>query len=59
VCITNDVTDAPIGELKSVLHLTSEPNWGYQLRLGLIELTATDFELIANAMAGAYVRVAK
>jgi EVE domain len=59
VSYRTDVADAPIGDLKSVLHLTSEPNWGYQLRFGLIEVTATDFQLIANAMADAYVRVAK
>ena len=59
VSYRTDVSDALIGELKPLLHLTSEPNWGYQLRFGLIELTATDFGLIANAMANAYVRVAK
>ncbi len=59
VSYRTDVGDALIGELKSTLHLTSLPNWGYQLRFGLIELTATDVELISNAMEDAYARLAK
>ncbi|NQX29677.1 EVE domain-containing protein [Microbacteriaceae bacterium VKM Ac-2854] len=41
---------APIAPLKPVLALTSAPNWGYQLRLGLIEITPEDFRIIAQAM---------
>lgn len=41
---------APIGPLKPVLAFTSAPNWGYQLRLGLIEITRADFTVIAHAM---------
>jgi EVE domain len=58
VSYRTDISDALIGELKSILHLTSVPNWGYQLRFGLVELTATDFESISNAMTYASVRVA-
>jgi hypothetical protein len=47
---------APIAPLKPVLAFTSVPNWGYQLRLGLIEITPHDFGLIARAM-GSVVRV--
>ncbi|GAA1965143.1 hypothetical protein GCM10009738_46070 [Kitasatospora viridis] len=45
-------TDAPIAGLRHALHLTAEPNWGYQLRRGLIELTEGDFALIRAAMTG-------
>jgi hypothetical protein len=58
VSYRTNVSDALIGELKSMLHLTNVPNWGYRLRFGLVELTATDFELISNAMTDTSVRVA-
>ncbi|MDX3003511.1 hypothetical protein PWY87_17630 [Kribbella solani] len=32
------------------LQLTSGPNWGYQLRRGLIPLSTTDFETLRAAM---------
>jgi hypothetical protein len=42
--------DAPIGPLTQTLDLTSVPNWGYQLRRGLLELTERDFGTIRAAM---------
>ena len=43
-----DPTETPIRSLQ--LDLTSRPNWGYQLRRGLIPLTDHDFETIRTAM---------
>lgn len=40
----------PLTELKSLLHLTQESNWGYQLRYGLIPLDAHDTHIITEAM---------
>ncbi|MGA5818039.1 EVE domain-containing protein [Kitasatospora sp. NPDC094028] len=45
-----DTTDTPIADLRDRLDLTAGPNWGYQLRRGLIELTEHDFALIRAAM---------
>jgi EVE domain len=42
--------EVPIATLKDELELTSEPNWGYQLRRGLVELSDGDFALIRAAM---------
>jgi len=44
-----EAVETPIRDLP--LALTAGPNWGYQLRRGLIELTADDFVLIKQAMA--------
>ena len=44
--------DAPVRGFGGELELTSGPNWGYQLRRGLIELTEADFRLIRSAMVG-------
>jgi hypothetical protein len=42
---------APIAPLLGKLDLSrGNRNWGYQLRFGLIELSAHDFELVAQAM---------
>ncbi len=50
----NDVGDAPVTNLKSRLHLTSTPYWGYQLRTGLVELTGDDYQMIEHYMVMAY-----
>ena len=43
--------DAPIAPLLDELDFTAgKTNWGYQLRFGLFEISAHDFELIAKAM---------
>lgn len=42
--------ETPIGPLLGSLDLTASPNWGYQLRRGLLPLTAHDFRLIERAM---------
>ena len=42
---------APIRPLLGSLDFTrNAPNWGYQLRTGLIELTRHDFEIVRDAM---------
>ncbi|HEV2635395.1 MAG TPA: EVE domain-containing protein [Actinocrinis sp.] len=45
-----DTVDVNIHDLDGKLDLTAEPNWGYQLRRGLLELTAADYEQIRPAM---------
>jgi len=46
-----DAADAPIAPLLDQLEFTAgKTNWGYQLRFGLFEISAHDFELIAGAM---------
>ncbi len=35
------------------LDLTAQPNWGYQLRRGLVPLSEHDFSVIRSAMAAA------
>jgi hypothetical protein len=42
--------ETPIRSL--ALDLTAQPNWGYQLRRGLVELSEHDFTEIRAAMAG-------
>lgn len=37
-------------EVKEHLDLTSTPNWGYQLRRGIVALTDADVGLIRSAM---------
>lgn len=39
-----------IADVKSSLELTTTPNWGYQLRFGLLELSEHDFGIIHNKM---------
>jgi hypothetical protein len=46
-----DAEPAPIRPLIGALDFTrNAPNWGYQLRRGLIELTKHDFEVIGRQM---------
>lgn len=40
----------PLDELRTRLHLTQEPNWGYQLRYGLVPLDAHDVQIIKETM---------
>ena len=43
--------EAPIAPLLDQLEFTAgKSNWGYQLRFGLFEISAHDFDLIAKAM---------
>ncbi len=50
VAYLGEATDAPIAPLSTTLDLTATPNWGYQLRRGLIPLTERDFRTIRTAM---------
>lgn len=43
-------TPVPLTDLKPLLHLTREPNWGYQLRYGLVPLDTDDVPIIKEAM---------
>ncbi len=43
-------TPVPLAELRTRLHLTGEPNWGYRLRYGLVPLDAHDVQNIKAAM---------
>lgn len=45
-----DAREAPIQPLAGVLDFTAARNWGYQLRRGLVAISARDMELIAAAM---------
>lgn len=42
--------DLPLLEVKNDLVLCSTPNWGYQLRRGLLEICKEDFLIIAEKM---------
>jgi hypothetical protein len=48
VTYTEDAHEAPIRDLP--LELTAQPNWGVQLRRGLLRLSEDDFATIADAM---------
>lgn len=50
VTYTTKARQAPIHDLD--LELTARPNWGVQLRRGLLELSEHDFATIAEAMRG-------
>ncbi|TPJ68710.1 EVE domain-containing protein [Mesorhizobium sp. B2-7-1] len=46
-----DAKEAPIKSLLDRLDFTAgKPNWGYQLRFGLFEISEHDFRLIGEAM---------
>ncbi|MGW6279826.1 EVE domain-containing protein [Kribbella sp. NPDC055071] len=44
------VHPAPLRELDGELQLTQAPNWGYQLRRGLVSLAPEDFETLRKVM---------
>jgi hypothetical protein len=45
-------TPVAVAELKGLLELTKDANWGYALRRGLIPLSDRDFETLVAAMTG-------
>lgn len=46
-----EAKEAPIKPLLDRLDFTAgKPNWGYQLRFGLFEISERDFRLISEAM---------
>ena len=47
-----EARSVPIESLRGRLELTAAPNWGYQLRRGLIPLCDNDFSWIQEAMTG-------
>lgn len=40
----------PLAQVRDRLVLTQQPNWGYRLRLGLVELEASDAVVLRDAM---------
>jgi len=54
-----DVKEASIKPLLDRLDFTAgKPNWGYQLRFGLFEISGRDFQLIGETMGAKLKRVA-
>ncbi|MET7283393.1 EVE domain-containing protein [Kribbella sp. NPDC005582] len=49
------VTPIPLSEITGDLLLTARPNWGYQLRRGLVALEPADFAVLQAAMGAAEV----
>ncbi len=47
-----DVRPVPLQEVKDRLKLTASPNWGYQLRRGLIPLDEEDLAVLRTAFLG-------
>ena len=47
-----DVTPVPLAEVKDRLRLTAPPNWGYQLRRGLLPLDDEDLAVLSTALRG-------
>ena len=45
------VEPAALADITAELNLTHQPNWGYQLRRGLVSLTVEDFQVLRSAMA--------
>ena len=45
-----DVTPVPLADVKDRLRLTASPNWGYQLRHGLLPLDDEDVAVLAAAL---------
>ena len=45
-----DTRPVPLAEVRDHLHLTSGPNWGHQLRLGLVPLDDHDVAVLRGAM---------
>ncbi len=45
-----DAQPVPVEDVKIHLHLTTAPNWGYQLRRGLVPLDADDVAVLRESM---------
>lgn len=45
-----DTRPLPLAEVRDVLHLASQPNWGYRLRGGLVPLDDHDVEVVRQGM---------
>jgi hypothetical protein len=45
-----DTHPLPLADVHGALHLTAEPNWGYQLRRGLVPLDDHDIAVIRAGM---------
>ena len=45
-----DAHPVPVEDVKSRLRLTAAPNWGYQLRRGLLPLDADDVTVLRQSM---------
>jgi hypothetical protein len=49
----HDAQEVPLAWLRDRLAFTREPNWGYRLRQGLVEISDADLAVIAEAMFAA------
>lgn len=47
-----DTRPLPLADVHTALHLTARPNWGHQLRRGLVPLDDHDAAVIRDGMAG-------
>jgi hypothetical protein len=47
-----EVRPVPLEEVKDRLQLTAAPNWGYQLRRGLVPLEEQDVAVLRTAFSG-------
>lgn len=47
-----EAREVPVADLHGQLDLTATPNWGYQLRRGLLPLSERDLATILSAMTG-------
>ena len=45
-----DAQPVPVKDVKPLLRLTTAPNWGHQLRRGLVPLEAADVAVLAESM---------
>jgi hypothetical protein len=45
-----DATPVDVESVKSLLRLTASPNWGYQLRRGLVPLEEADVQILRSRM---------
>ena len=45
-----EVAPLPLADVKDRLHLTASPNWGYQLRRGLVPLDDADVEVLREEL---------
>ncbi len=48
--VWHDAEPVPLADLQATLAITQEKNWGYRLRQGLLEVSAADMAVIAEAM---------
>lgn len=48
-----EAAEHPIAPLKEWLEFTADKNWGYKLRLGLVEIPKVDFDFLVHVLTQA------